>query len=458
MLQWRDKNDIYSNNYTCGSMHTGDTIYEGEQLMTKLEYFSKLVGVTFEGRQDTIKRLKGDEPLRVRREADNQYDSNAVAVDVQTYYDKEFEEKAIENWQPIGYIAKDKNQDIAAALDAGEKVEIGLSSLTGGDGDKSRGVNVHLSYNKVEAPVKEEVKSDEPQVVTQRDVLEGFKNMLTIVTKGGYDFTVSAVKKTRQLYKSPLTGEEIEFDTDHRGYSSIKDYVSGSSFPEQFYAEFDADARLNDAVKKHGVTKEAVQAMWDLNRDASTGYGTAVHAALENFINNQELGDKLKSVKVLKTKTNVGPNKALSRNPFLKKIVEDFWDKFGDTSKRLTEVRTWDTARKLRGTLDLVKFVDEDKKIIRIQDFKTDGDIHEKKYQLTTSPFYKMTQGDTPKLGKELLDYHWFQLSFYANILTAKGYTVEGLDVFWLNPEKLCKGENAWELFSREALDLTEVI
>ena len=435
-----------------------DDMDMGDEVLNNVQYFSKLVGVTFEGRQDTIKKLTGSEPLRVRREADNEYDKNAVAVDVQTFYDKEFEEEAIETWKPIGYIAKDKNQDIAAALDAGEKVEIGLSSLTGG-GDKSSGVNVHLSYNKVEkAPEPKKAEETKPEVVTQKMLLGNFKNMLNIVTKGGFDFTVSATKSSRKLYKSPLTGEEIEFDTDHRGYSSIEDYVSGSTFPAQFYPEFDSEGILDAIAKKHGVSKEAVEAMWGLNRDASTGYGTAVHAALENFINNRELGDKIKSVKVLKTKTNVGPNKALSSNPFIKKIVEDFWSKFGSDHKRLTEVRTWDTARKLRGTIDLVKVIDADKKIIRIQDFKTDGDIHEKKYQLTTSPFYKMTQGDTPKLGKELLDYHWFQLSFYANILTAKGYTVEGLDVFWLNPEKLCKGENAWEEFSREALDLTEVI
>ncbi len=120
--------------------------------MSKLfKYNSKLVGVTFEGRQAVISTLKGDEPLRVRREADNEYDPNAVAVDV----------KVGEELLPIGYIAKDKNLEIAKSLDAGIPVEIKLASITGGDG-KSFGVNIELQYQEapknaiVAAPVKTE--------------------------------------------------------------------------------------------------------------------------------------------------------------------------------------------------------------------------------------------------------------------------------------------------------------
>lgn len=44
-------------------------------------YHSKIVGVTFEGRQDVINQMFGNEQLRFRREPENEYDSNAVAVD-----------------------------------------------------------------------------------------------------------------------------------------------------------------------------------------------------------------------------------------------------------------------------------------------------------------------------------------------------------------------------------------
>ena len=50
-------------------------------------YHSKLVGVSFEGRQDVIADIKqlvddgNDIDLRFRREPDNEYDKDAVAID-----------------------------------------------------------------------------------------------------------------------------------------------------------------------------------------------------------------------------------------------------------------------------------------------------------------------------------------------------------------------------------------
>ena len=61
-------------------------------------------------------------------------------------------------------------------------------------------------------------------------------------------------------------------------------------------------------------------------------------------------------------------------------------------------------------------------------------------------------------MGKELLDYHWLQLSFYAFILQRAGWTVEGLDIYWLNGERLVKGENPWEEFSHDVIDISKAI
>lgn len=395
-----------------------------------LVYHSKLVGVTFEGRQEVISTLRGKEPLRVRREKDNKYDPKAVAVDV--YKNDE--------WLPIGYIAKDKNTDISEALDAGETVFISIGSLTGG-GDKAYGVNISLEYKM--APAKEEVKEDAP---SKNETLR----VLTYLTKalGG---KVEVPTGEAIKYFSPLTGESIELQ-EVNGHKRLEGYLSGSKFPEQFYQPFDREGIIAGMVEKYNVDADAIAAMWKLNNEVSTGYGTAIHAALENYDRNFEIGDKMKEVKEFKTKpTYYGPNKALSKNPFIKKIVEDFHEKFGGDYERLSEVFIWDQGLKLCGSIDRLKIVDRKKKIVRIQDFKTDGDIHEKKYQLSDSPFKK-------KIGNELLDLHWLQLSFYAFILELKGWKVEGLDIYWLNPEKLCKGENAWEEFSSEPIDIREVI
>lgn len=397
-------------------------------------YHSKLVGVTFEGRQKVIATLRGKEPLRVRREKDNQYDPKAVAVDV--YKNDE--------WLPIGYIAKDKNADISRSLDAGETAYIQISDITGG-GDRNYGVNISLEYKLAPEEVKKEEKAEAP---TKAETIRVLEYMLKAL--GGNVPAVALTGETSE-YVSPLTAEVINLQ-EVNGHKRLEGFLSGSKFPDQFYAPFDRDGILAAIVEKYGVDAEAVAAMWKINNEASTGYGTAVHAALENYDRNFELGDKIKSVEVLKTKTNVGPNKALSKNPFLKHLVESFHAQFGGDYERLSEVFVWDEGLKLCGSIDRLQIVDRKKKIVRIQDFKTDGDIHEKKYQLSTSPFKK-------KMGNELLDLHWLQLSFYAFILELKGWKVEGLDIFWLNQEKIVKGEKEpWEKFSSEVIDIREAI
>jgi len=411
------------------------------------KYNSKLVGVTFEGRQAVISTLKGDEPLRVRREADNEYDPNAVAVDV----------KVGEELLPIGYIAKDKNLEIAKSLDAGIPVEIKLASLTGGSG-KSFGVNIELQYQEApkDAPVAAPVKTEESFVKPTKAEMQNVLRYLTQVVDASGKKTVEPT-----MYNSVLLGKNIEVQ-EVNGHKRLEGFLSGSKFPEQFYAPFDEEQILEAMVKKYEVKKEDLLAMWGINSDISTNFGNAIHFAMENYDKNHVLGEKVRNYVKKPTKANpegvLSANKALNRNPFLQKIVNDFHEKFGGDYIRFNEEFVWDKGLKLCGSIDRIKVVDLKKRIIRIQDFKTDADIHETKYQLTTSPFYHLTQGENPVMGKELLDYHWLQLSFYAFILQRAGWKVEGLDVYWVNGEKLANGENPWEEFSHDVIDITAVI
>ena len=417
--------------------------------MSKLfKYNSKLVGVTFEGRQAVISTLKGDEPLRVRREADNEYDPNAVAVDV----------KVGEELLPIGYIARDKNLEIAKSLDAGIPVEIKLASITGGDG-KSFGVNIELQYQ--EAPKDAPVAKPAVATPTEKPTKAQMQSVLAYLTQA---VDASGVKKKTvepTMYNSVLLGKNIELE-EVNGHKQLEGFLSGSKFPEQFYAPFEEEQILEAMVKKYGVKAEDLKAMWDINSEVSTGYGTAIHAALENYDRNFELGNKVRNYVKKPTKANpdgvLSPNKALNRNPLLQKIVNDFHKLFGGDYIRFNEEFVWDKGLKLCGSIDRIKVIDLKKRIIRIQDFKTDADIHETKYQLTSSPFYHLTQGEDPVMGKELLDYHWLQLSFYAFILIRAGWKVEGLDIYWVNGEKLAKGKNPWEVFSHDVIDITEAI
>jgi len=303
-----------------------------------------------------------------------------------------------------------------------------------------------------------EVEGDYTQSA-QDEALQILKGISDAVAGDGYSFEVRGLPVSTgrtllqtnptKVYESSLLGKSIELEVVD-GHKRLTGYLSGSQFPNKFYADFDKEGILNAIADKYKVSSEQVSDMWDLNRDASSGYGTAVHAALENYDKNSQLGDKIKSVKTFKTKVDeVGPNKSLSKNPFIKKIVEDFHTLFGGDYERISEEFIWLEDEKLCGSIDRIQIVDKDKKIIRIQDYKTDGDIHDKKYQLGTSPFKS-------KMGNELLDLHWLQLSFYAYIMEKHGFTVEGLDIFWLNPNKLVTGENAWEKFSSKAIDIKE--
>ena len=422
--------------------------------MKTFKYNSKLVGVTFEGRQAVISQLKGGEQLRCRREPDNEYDPRAVAVDVLLN----------EEWLPVGYIAKDKNQEIANSMDGGEEIKITLSNITGGDG-KSFGINIELDYKEAVPPATAPAKEAEVIARPTNEQMAGtLKYLLAVVEANG------SKKSEPKTVNSVLLGKSIEVQ-EKNGHVSLEGYLSGSRFPAQFYAEFDEKQNLQRMVDSYfpGVSekeaekiKEALLEMWGTNGTASTSFGTAIHAALENYDKNHELGQKVRNYAKKPTKKDPegvkSPNKAFNRNPILKKIVDDFQKRFGGDYIRFNEEFIWDKGLKLCGSVDRIKVVDLKRRIIRIQDYKTDADIHEKKYQLTDSLFYDLTQGKDATMGKELLDYHWLQLSFYAFILQRAGWTVEGLDIYWLNGEKFAKGENAWEEYSHDVIDISKAI
>src|SRR5438045_3923859 len=90
---------------------------------------TKVAGVSFEGRQDVIAALKGNEPARVVPEPTNPYDANALAVHVAI---------APGDVRHVGFIPRHLAAQIAPHLE-GEAVMVRLREITGGfetrDGD-----------------------------------------------------------------------------------------------------------------------------------------------------------------------------------------------------------------------------------------------------------------------------------------------------------------------------------
>jgi hypothetical protein len=95
--------------------HSGETIY------------TKVVGVTFDGRQSVIKQLAAGEHLLLKREPYNRYDPNAIQVERL-------------NGAQLGYLSKDLVRELAPFFDkVGGTANATVKELVG---DYGRGYNL----------------------------------------------------------------------------------------------------------------------------------------------------------------------------------------------------------------------------------------------------------------------------------------------------------------------------
>ena len=378
--------------------------------MKEVNYHSKIVGTTFENRQDILAHLKGSEDLRVRREPENQYDPRAVAVDV-----------GIKGkWYPVGYIAKDKNKDIAEALDAGRDVEIKISEITGGDKGKNLGMNICLKYEK-------EVSEPISDATNDPAASEGASTMNL---------------KNPTVYKSKVLGREITVGVDN-GHIYLPHYMSGSRFPRKFFKQFtdeDKERVLDYYEREKGVKREDVEKTWDMKADIATGYGTAVHAAMELYYNHHKVGDKIKG--------KDGVNKAFSKNPFFAHIVKTFVEDLGP-GNYLAEQFIWHEGLRFCGAIDLLEVVD--KNTVIVHDFKSNDSVTKRVYQEKDSPFKKDV--DNTQLGE-----YWLQLSFYAYILKQYGINTKELQIHHLDPERLVQGKRPWVHYAHDVVDISKAL
>lgn len=377
-------------------------------------YNTKLVGVTFEGRQGIISNLLGDEKLRFRREPENEYDKDAVAIDVfidfstdiskvfyQDYlvvmegrqsdmdlYDGdthlgsldiyEFDDWLDEQqsyWAPIGYIARDKNGELANILDNGKFASIKIADITGG-GKKSYGVNVAIEIEKERKLVR---------------------------------------PKTSELVKD-IFGNDIYYDDVSHSYTNAlgEVYLSGSKFASQHERPFPAEIISKAIAKKNDLeytVAQDIQDMWSLKGEASMALGTAIHASLELYGRFKDLSESI-------DKTTY-----LHDNPILKKITKEFYDKHPDVHNVKYECLVVDNSKLRAGRIDRLKYNEDES--VTVEDFKTNVDIDKS------------------------LENYWLQLSFYAAILEANGLKVNNLEIHNYTPE-------GWITYRHEVIDIDE--
>lgn len=214
-----------------------------------------------------------------------------------------------------------------------------------------------------------------------------------------------------------FTGETIIWNEGTHTYTDLHGNVltSGSQYANEKSPKFDLEMMLPKTATAWNVPQEDLRLIWKYSGDVANHWGSAVHTALDVYHKYHALGASIQE------KRGLDMNYVMPKNSYLRKIVQEFVEIAGTDA--LCEVLVSDVANKMAGTIDRIKVTGD--KTCRVQDYKTNNELDKKK----------------------LLKYQK-QLSFYAHILQNKGWTVEGLDLYYLN------ADDGWSLETLEVLPL----
>ena len=261
------------------------------------------------------------------------------------------------------------------------------------------------------------------EVSTKEEEAEAFDSLKAMWERFGdkplTDKEPSGEVKTTSIKVSTFTGEEVWWDEASHIYRDKEGNIllSGSKYADMHSPTFNMAMMLPKTANAWGVSENELKGIWKMNSDISLDWGNAIHQALEVYHKFQATG------KLIQDKKELEANYIMPKQPFLRKTVEDFIEKFGTNA--LAEVVVTDVKNKRAGTIDRLEIVDEANKVCRVGDYKTNAELDKKK----------------------LLRYQK-QLSFYAHILMAHGWTVESLDLFHLDHD------NGWVKTEMEVLEL----
>lgn len=224
-----------------------------------------------------------------------------------------------------------------------------------------------------------------------------------------YAETKLKFKKGEFIEELSLTGEKILYNELTHQYTDLQGnpLLSGSAYKKSLEAPFDVEKMSAMIGEKNGISPQTIADMWSMNGKISTTFGSALHYAMEQWYTHRENGCGEKEYHIAK-------------HPFLREAVTTFpYLK----EKAIPEALVSDVKNRRVGRIDLI-VLDGEKKG-RIIDYKSDADI------------------------KKNLKGHYNQLSFYAHILIAHGWSIPKLEV-WNYAGK------GWEKFESEVLEIIE--
>jgi hypothetical protein len=230
--------------------------------------------------------------------------------------------------------------------------------------------------------------------------IESFFNKYSDKAKIG---AAKVAKSSGRKLEKDLFGNEIFYDDDKHEYSNSlgEIYLSASQYAQE--DEFDSEYWATEFVAKYGLKEEDKQKildMWDCNANASSSFGTAIHAAIELHGTYRELADiidmDLKTKARKKLSAKVEKNSSLSKLSYLKEVVAKFFTEERSVEKAKYEVLVVDHENKRAGRIDrLLKMEDGS---FAIRDMKTNNKILKPEKTTYTK-----------------------QLSFYGDLILANG-------------------------------------
>lgn len=126
-------------------------------------FYSKVAGVTFEGRQDILINLEGGTCLNLIREPNNPHDENAIRIDD-------------ESGNNLGYIKAAMAKHLAPIMDSGYEYEGRVTEVTGKETDKPPaiggrhlGVNILIKKKKIGGAIEQGIISSVSQELKDLD-------------------------------------------------------------------------------------------------------------------------------------------------------------------------------------------------------------------------------------------------------------------------------------------------
>lgn len=215
--------------------------------------------------------------------------------------------------------------------------------------------------------------------------------------------TVSSSPSTSRVLIKDIFGNEIYYDDSKHEYTNEKGevYLSGSVYADE--EKFDEERWSKEFVDIYGLDKidaQRIKDMWSVNKNVSTSFGTALHAAIELYGKYHKLANVIDmnvttgERKKLDAKTT--KNSALSKLPYFKDAVNKFFTEERLKEKALYEVFVVDHKNKRAGQID--RLIIHENGEYSVRDVKTN---------------YKILKKERTGYGK--------QLSFYADIIVANG-------------------------------------